>query len=37
MGDGSAKIQMQKRKHMQFKHVTLEIDGAVAVITLDHQ
>jgi len=37
MGDGSAKIQIQKRKHMQFKHVTLEIDGAVAVITLDHQ
>jgi len=37
MGDGSAKIQIQKRKHMQFKHVTLEFDGAVAVITLDHQ
>jgi 2-(1,2-epoxy-1,2-dihydrophenyl)acetyl-CoA isomerase len=37
MGDGSAKIPIQKRKHMQFKHITLEVDGPVAVITLDHQ
>src|SRR4051812_33761133 len=25
------------RKPMQFKHVTLDIDGSVAVLTLDHQ
>src|SRR5258708_29389934 len=25
------------RKAMQFKHVTLDIDGSVAILTLDHQ
>src|SRR6201987_4993175 len=25
------------RKHMQFKHVTLDIDGPVAILKLDHQ
>src|SRR5258708_23653468 len=25
------------RKPMQFKHVTLDIDGSVAILTLDHQ
>src|SRR3981189_3400901 len=26
-----------KRKPMQFKHVTLEFDGPVAILKLDHQ
>ena len=25
------------RKQMQFKHATLDIDGPVAVLKLDHQ